>query len=51
MGMVNNSNGAADRGIALAGNGYGVYANAPTAFGPWSFQEARVVYDTMRAFS
>lgn len=47
MGMVDNSNGAADRGIALAGNGYGAYANAPTPFGPWAFQEARVAYDSL----
>ena len=26
-------------------NGYGAYANAPTPFGPWHFQEARVVYN------
>ena len=26
------------------GNAYGAYANAPTPFGPWSFQESRVAY-------
>ena len=26
------------------GNAYGAYANAPTPFGPWRYQEARVAY-------
>jgi lysophospholipase L1-like esterase len=40
MGMVNNSDDSPSR----VGNAYGAYANAPTPFGPWSFQEARVAY-------
>ena len=48
MGMVNNSNHARRQEIkSLGGNGYGAYANAPTPFGPWAFQEARVVYDSL----
>jgi hypothetical protein len=48
--MVNNSNGDASRGTPTAANGmgngnaYGAYANAPSPFGPWSFQESRVAY-------
>ena len=48
--MANNSNGDASRGKPSAANGmgagnaYGAYANAPTPFGPWVFQESRVVY-------
>ena len=37
MGMVNNS---ADS-LMRSGNAYGAYANAPTPFGPWAFQESR----------
>ena len=40
MGMVNNSDDSPSR----VGNAYGAYANAPTPFGPWSFQESRVAY-------
>ena len=46
--MVNNSAAPAapaaltkDEG---SGNAYGAYANAPTPFGPWRFQESRVAY-------
>ena len=47
MGMVNNSAGIAPAKLTTAdgsGNGYGAYANAPTPFGPWRFQESRVAY-------
>jgi hypothetical protein len=38
MGMVNRTVGS--------GNGYGLYAQAPTPFGPWLVQEAAVAYDS-----
>jgi hypothetical protein len=38
--MVNNS----DNSPSRQGNAYGGYANAPTPFGPWKFQEGRVAY-------
>jgi len=56
MGMVNNSGAtmpgpgtvasSSVKGQALRriGNAYGAYANAPTPFGPWRYQEARVAY-------
>ena len=36
MGMVNRTVGSS--------NGYGFYAEAPSAFGPWLVQETRVLY-------
>ena len=44
MGMVN-------RTLPGSGNAYGVYARAPTPFGPWQFQENAVVYDNILTFS
>ena len=45
--MVNNSAGIAPSALTEdegSGNAYGAYANAPTPFGPWRFQESRVAY-------
>merc|ERR1712032_1809529 len=39
MGMVPRTT-----GNGSFGNAYGVFASAPTAFGPWSFQESAVAY-------
>lgn len=60
MGMANASGAAipgpggpgTSKGEALgrSGNGYGVYANAESPFGPWRFQEARVVYTSVLDF-
>lgn len=47
MAMVNNSAGISLSGLTAEegyGNAYGAYANAPTPFGPWHFQEFRVAY-------
>lgn len=47
MGMVNNSAGIAPSALTEdegSGNAYGAYANAPTPFGPWRFQESAVAY-------
>ena len=41
MGMVNGT--SQSEGGPRKGNAYGAYATAPTAFGPWQFQEALIL--------
>ena len=48
MGMVNGT--SQSTGGPRKGNAFGVYATAPTAFGPWRFQEARVAYTNVLTF-
>lgn len=43
MGMVNGT-------MPGCGNAYGVYARSPTPTGPWSFQEAAIVYNNIIDF-
>jgi hypothetical protein len=45
--MVNNSAGISPSALTAdegSGNAYGAYANSPTPFGPWHFQESHVAY-------
>lgn len=49
MGMVNRT--CANVSPGDAGNAYGAYATAPSPFGPWAFQEARVAYTATVHFS
>ena len=47
--MINGT--SQSKGGPRKGNAYGAYATAPTAFGPWQFQEAQAAYNNILSFA